>query len=221
MNPGLLKTIWARVKWSVLILAAVAVLLGAVGVFLLGRGCGDRPRPAEPVSTATGALPGWVAPPEETTPWLPFKKNKASEYTAGFPAGSKVVRVETEKGEVVEIGILPDGQVVTKKGTKAKATVYVKRPALVAAEFRPFLFGGLGLGGVYGGGGVDLVRVWRLHGGVGAAATYWPDEEERDVDVGVIAKVSVNVWRNVDLVGGGGYGTAGELAFGGVSIGIE
>jgi len=213
--------LYQTLKKPLIILAAVAILLGAVGVFLLGRGCGDRPRPSAAQSGA--APPGWEYAPVEKTPWLPFTENESTRITAGFPPGSKVVEGKTESGDTFVVGILPDGTVVTKQGSGLKVTVHEVRAPLVALEFRPFLFGGVGLGGLYAGGGVDLVRVWRFHGGVGAAATYWPDdnEEERDVDVGVIAKVSVNVWRNVDFVGGGGYGTAGELAFGGVSIGIE
>ena len=210
---------WIKKAWKPLFVLAVVivalVLLGAAWMFFFGRGCGDEPRSS--ASQSGDIPPGWEFAAQQTTPLI--GKNKASEYTAAFPAGSKVVVVETQNGEQVEIGILPDGEVVVPKGTKA--TVYVKRPAIIAAECRPFIFGGLGLGGGYVGGGVDLVRVWRLHGGVGAAATYWPNEEERDVDVGVIAKASVNVWRNVDLVGGGGYGTAGEMAFGGVAVAIQ
>ena len=216
MSLGLLKTIWARVKWSVLILAAVAVLLGAAGMFLLGRGCGDRPRPAEPVSTATGAPPGWVAPAEETTPWLPFKKNRASEVTAGFPAGSRVVEVEVPEGaQKVRIGILPDGEVVVPPGVTA--VVYEKRPPIINAEVRPWLGGGAEGTPVDVdpaiAAGVDLVRVWHIHAGPGLVAS-------TDNIAGVLSG-AVSVWRNVDVRGGGGYGTAGAVGFAGVSIGIE
>jgi len=52
--------------------------------------------------------------------------------------------------------------------------------------------------------------------------SYWPNGgEERDVDVGIIAKASVNVCRNVDLVAFGGYGTSGEMAGGGVEVAIQ
>jgi len=211
MNPGLLKTIWARVKWSVLILAAVAVLLGAAGVFLLGRGCGDRPRSSAAQSGA--APPGWEAPPTETTPWLPFKKNKASEVTAGFPAGSKVVVVTTQNGEQVEVGILPDGEVVVPAGVTA--VVYVKRPAVVAAQIRPFV--GVGATGpglsVAAAAGVDVVRVWRVNLGVGALFN--------SEAVAGAAFASTPIWRTVDARVGGGYGTAGTVGFAGVSIGIE
>jgi len=201
------------VFWSPLILLVGLAVVGVVKCRCDrpgGGGAGQHGIPA-----------GWYEPPTETTPFLPFKKNKASEYTAEFPPGSSVVVVTTQKGEQIEIGILPDGTVVVPDGVTA--VVYEKRGRLINGEFRPFVFGGLGLGGGYAGGGVDLVRVWRLHGGVGAAATYWPDgnDETRDVDVGVIAKASVNVWRNLDLIGGGGYGTKGKMAFGGVELAIQ
>jgi len=213
MSLALLKTVWARVKWSVLILAAVAVLLGAAGMFLLGRGCGDRPRSSAAQSGGGNIPAGQVKPPEQTTPWLPFKKNKASEYTAGFPAGSKVVVVTTQNGEQVEVGILPDGEVVVPEGTTA--VVYVKRPAVVAAQIRPFV--GVGATGpglsVAAAAGVDVVRVWRVNLGVGALIN-------SDAVAGA-AFASTPIWRTVDARVGGGYGTAGAVGFAGVSIGIE
>ena len=193
-------------------LAAVAVLLGAAWVFFLGRGCGDQP-----AATASqgGAPPGWVTPPTETTPWLPFKKNRASEVTAAFPAGSRVVEIETGGAATVQVAVLPGGEIVVPAGTTA--TVYVKRPPIINAEFRPWLGGG-----VEGtpadvdpaiAAGVDLVRVWKLHAGPGVVAS-------EDSVAGILSG-AVSVWRNVDVRGGGGYGTAGAAGFVGVSIGIE
>ena len=66
------KMKWTNLKFLIkplIILAAVGVvllLLGAAWVFLLGRGCGDRPRSSAAQSGA--APPGWVAPREETPP---------------------------------------------------------------------------------------------------------------------------------------------------------
>ena len=196
-----------------LIIAVVALLLlgaAVVGVFTCrcDKGTGENAR-----ATQDAAPPGWIAPPTETTPFLPFKKNKASEYTAGFPAGSRVVVVETPKGETVEIGILPDGQVVTKEGTKA--TVYEKRAAFITPQIRPFIGAGA-IGpelGVAAAVGVDLLRVWRVNLGLGALIN--------DEAVAAAAFAAYPVWRNVDARIGGGYGTAGGIAAVVVSVGIE
>jgi len=196
-----------------LILGALALLLigaAVVGVFTCryDREAGENAR-----ATQSAAPPGWVAPPTETTPFLSFKKNKASDVTAGFPAGSRVVVVETPKGETVEIGILPDGQVVTKEGVKA--TIYEKRAAFIAPQIRPFIGAGA-IGpelGVAAAVGVDLLRVWRVNLGLGALIN--------DEAVAAAAFAAYPVWRNVDARIGGGYGTAGAAYFAGVSIGIE
>jgi len=214
MSLGLLKTIWARVKWSVIILAAVAVLLGAVGVFLLGRGCGDRPRPAEPVSTATGAPPGWVAPPvDSTSPWPHLKRTSADAKLKKWPAGSQLVEVTVPPGaSTVEIGILPGGQVVVPAGVEA--IIYRKPAANVALELRPWLGGGAGLGGLTAGAGVDALRLWRVH--LGAGVTY----DQRQNVAGVLT-TSYNVWRNVDVRVAGGFGTGGATAAALLTLAIE
>ena len=207
-----MKTIFKTIKflWKPLaILAGVVILLVAGGMLIRGCGCGDQPQPS-----ATQAPPGWQPVPIQKTPIFPFKKNTASEKTEGFPAGSKVVVVETQNGEQVEVGILPGGEVVVPEGTTA--VVYEKRPPIINAEFRPWLGGGAT---VYpevrpaAAVGVDVLRVWRVHTGPGVC-----------VDSGAFSGVwtgSVGLWRNVDARAGGGYGTSGATGFAGVTIGIE
>jgi len=201
-------------KWrrEIIIATLALLLIGAAVVGVFTCRC-DREAGESDRATQSAAPPGWVAPPTETTPFLPFKKNKASEYTAGFPAGSRVVVVETPKGETVEIGILPDGQVVTKEGTKA--TVYEKRAAFITPQIRPFIGAGA-IGpelGVAAAVGVDLLRVWRVNLGLGALIN--------DEAVAAAAFAAYPVWRNVDARVGGGYGTAGGIAAVVVSVGIE
>lgn len=195
-------------KWRrEIIIGIAALLLIGVGVFLTCR-C-DR-------STNTAfqhsAPPGWKAPPMETTPWLPFKKNVASEYTKEFPPGSKVVVVK-HKGEQVEIGILPDGKIVVPEGVEAK--VYVKRPSLIKAQIRPFIgVGGVGPElGVAVAAGIDVIRVWRVNLGPGVLIN-----NEAVSGAGFAA---VPIWRNIDLRVGGGYGSGGGVGFAGVTIAIE
>jgi hypothetical protein len=157
--------------------------------------------------------PGWVTPLMETTPWLPFKKNVASEYTAEFPPGSKVVVIRPAKGPEIEIGILPDGKIVVPEGVEAK--IYVKRPALIEAQIRPFIgVGGVGPElGVAVAAGIDVVRAWRVNIGVGCLIS--------NEAVSGAAFAAYPLWRNVDLRVGGGYGSAGGVGFAGVTIGIE
>jgi hypothetical protein len=198
------------------VIIAVVVLVILVGIVVLWLRCR-----ADPVTNGAAGqhdVPeGWTVAPTLQTPWLPFHHNEASDYTAEFPAGSSVVVLSTQDGGQVEIGILPDGTVVVPDGYTA--VVYKKRPSLIAIEARPFVAAGLGLGGMYGAGGVDIVRVWKLHAGPGVAASYWPGDE--NPEVGVVGATSVNVWRNVDLVAFGGYGTGGKMAGGGVEIAIQ
>ena len=199
-------------KWRrEIIIAVVALLLigAAVTGFIMCR-C-DRPGVPDGGASQYAIPPGWQAADYLKAPWL--GKNVASEYTAEFPPGSKVVVVETPKGETVRIGILPGGQVVVPEGTKA--TVYEKREAFIQAQVRPFIGAGA-IGpelGVAAAVGVDVVRVWKVNLGLGALIN--------DESVAGAGFVSYPVWRNVDARVGGGYGTAGGVGFAGVSIGIE
>lgn len=198
-----------------IILAAIA-LLGAAGWFLLSRGCGDRPvgTGINACPTETGAPPGWVTPPVEfTSRWPHLKKTPADAKLRGWPAGSRLVEVAVPPGAAtVEVGILPDGEIVVPPGVAA--VVYHKPPASIALELRPWLGAGVGLGGLTAGAGVDALRLWRVH--VGAGLTY---DYRRNV-AGVLT-TSYNVWRNVDLRVAGGYGTGDAAASALLTIGIE
>ena len=199
-----------NLKAKYLIWAVVALLLigAAVTGFIMCR-CD---RSGVPGSTMEYKIPpGWKQVAEIKTPLL--GKNKASEVTAEFSPGSRVVVIETPKGETVEIGILPGGQIVTREGVTA--TVYEKRGPFIQAQVRPFIGAG-GIGpelGVAAAIGVDVVRVWKVNLGLGALIN--------DEAVAGAGFVSYPVWRNVDARVGGGYGTAGGVGFAGVSIGIE
>ena len=198
-----------KLRAKQLIWAVVALLL--IGAAVTGVIMCRCDRPGDGAAGQYAIPPGWQAAGYLKTPWL--GKNKASEYTAEFPPGSKVVVIETPKGETVEIGILPGGQIVTKEGVKA--TVYEKRGPFIQAQVRPFIGAG-GIGpelGVAAAIGVDVVRVWKVNLGLGALIN--------DEAVAGAGFVSYPVWRNVDARVGGGYGTAGGVGFAGVSIGIE
>lgn len=200
------------IRLKEIVIAAVGLLVLAAAVVGFIK-CRSTP-PA--VSASQDYVPpGWNLTAVQKTPLL--GKNKASEYTGEFPAGSKVVVIETPKGEIVKVGILPGGQVVVPKGTKA--VTYEKRPPLFAFEARPFVAGGLGVGGLYGAGGVDIIRLWKFHAGPAVAVSYWPGDE--NPEVGIVGKTSLNVWRNVDLAVMAGYGTEGEMAAGGIEIAIQ
>lgn len=210
--------LWDRIKWPLAALVAVALIIVAAWAFLHFRGCGDRP--AVPSSASQRIPDGWQAAPVVKTPWLPFKANEASEYTAEFPAGSRVVVVKTKDGQEVKIGVLPDGTIVGPVDVEYTVTVYEKR-ALFQPEFRPYLGAGVIGAGVIGpdgvtpavAAGVDLLKIWRVNAGVGAVAG--------NDSIAVIASAAYPLWRNVDLRAGGGYGTPGGVGFVGASIGVE
>lgn len=195
---------------STIIVCILAVLFGATVTGYFACRCDRAPNAT---TSQYVAPPGWVAPPMETTPWLPFKKNVASEYTKEFPPGSKVVVIRPAKGPEIEIGILPDGKIVVPEGVKA--TVYEKRPALIKAQIRPFAgIGGVGPDlGVAVVAGIDVVRAWKVNIGVGCLIT-------NDAVAGA-AFAAYPLWRNIDLRVGGGYGSMGSVGFAGITIGIE
>ena len=208
-----------RLKLIPIGIAAVALLGVVVLIFLSCRGCGDRPRPAESVSTATGAPPGWVATKTEDTSSTVEKLNplhrptKADKKLKDWPAGSQLVEVTVTPGaSTVEIGILPGGQVVVPAGVEA--IIYRKPPANVVLELRPWLGGGAGLGGLTAGAGVDALRLWRVH--LGAGVTY----DQRENVAGVLT-TSYNVGRNIDVRVAGGYGTGGATASALLTLAIE
>jgi hypothetical protein len=210
-----------NLKWVVLsALLAAAVIGGA----LLGRRLfigGEGPARAPAGPRAEVPPPGWAVVPEERTSSGLEKispLHRASEadlVMRDWPAGSRVVRVETEGGEEVELGILPGGEVAVPEGQPHEVTVYYKPEPAVAFELRPFVGAGLGTSGPAVVAGVDVVRAWRLHAGGGVTVAF-PDR-----DIAAVGTLSYNVWRNVDLCLVGGYGTAGGTAAVGVSVGVE
>lgn len=197
-------------------LVAVAIISAALWLrWLLTRPAESTPSPAGK------APPGWVPKEEyEPTPWYKklsptYRPSKADKALKGWPRGSRVVHVETEKGKRVEIGILPDGEVFVPEGQPHKVTVYHRPEAKVALEFRPFIGAGLGTNGVAAVGGVDVLRAWRVHMGPGVAVNI-------KGKVAGVGAVGLNVWRNIDLKGYGGATLDGERVFGGgVTIGIQ
>jgi len=206
-------------RLAVPVLLAAAVIIAALVIrSFFPRGEGP-PRP--PAREAAQPPPGWRVAEEERTSSAVEKLNpfhrptEADEVMRGWPAGSRVVKIETEGGEEVELGILPGGEVAVPEGQPHKVTVYHKPEPTVALELRPFVGAGLGTSGPAVMAGVDVVRASRLHAGLGVAVAF-PDK-----DVAAVGTVGCNVWRNVDLRLAGGYGTAGGVAAAGVSLAIE
>jgi hypothetical protein len=201
----------------VLAAAAIAALLA------LRPLCTREGGPAFAPSGLQAAVPppGWTVLPEERTSsfaeeFNPFHRpTRADEAMREWPAGSRLVHVETEGGEEVEIGIVPGGEVAAPEGRSYEVTVYHKPESAVALELRPFVGAGLGTSGPAVMGGVDVVRAWRFHLGP-AVAVSLPDRE-----VAAGGAVAYNLWRNVDLCLAGGYGTAGGFGAAGVTVAIE
>jgi hypothetical protein len=206
-------------RLAVPLLIAAAVIVAALVVrWLFARGEGDGAAPARP---AERPPPGWRVVDEERTAGAlqrlnPFRRPaEADVVMRDWPAGSRVVRVETEGGEEVELGILPGGDVAVPEGQPHEVTVYYKPETALALELRPFVGAGLSIDGPAVMAGVDVVRAWRLHAGPGVAVAF-PDRE-----VAAIGAVGYNVWRNVDVTLAGGYGTAGGAVAAGVTLAIE
>ena len=201
-----------------LLLAAVVIIAALAIRCFFTRGDGPAAPPGRP---AAAPPPGWRTVEEERTSGAlqklsPFHRpTKADVVMREWPAGSRVVRVETEGGEEVELGILPGGEVAVPEGQPHKVTVYHKPEAAVGLELRPFVGAGLSTDGPAVMAGVDVIRAWRLHLGPGVALTL-PDK-----DVAAVGAVGYSLWRNVDLRLAGGYGTAGGTGAVGVSLGIE
>ncbi len=206
-------------RLAVPLLIIVVVVMGAVAIrWLFTRGEGPARAPAR---AADQPPPGWgVVAEERTSSALQrlnplYRPGEADEIMRDWPAGSRVVRIETEGGEEVEIGILPGGEVAVREGQPHSVTVYHKPEPAVALELRPFVGAGLSIDGPAVVAGVDVVRAWRLHLGPGVAVAF-PDRE-----VAAVGTLGVNLWRNVDVRLAGGYGTAGGTAAVGVSVGVE
>lgn len=206
-----------RLAVPVLVLAVV-VVAALVIRWLFARGEGGAVAPARP---AERPPPGWSVVGEERTSGAlqrlnPFHRpTEADVVMRGWPAGSRVVKVETEGGEEVELGILPGGEVAVPEGQPHEVTVYYKPEPAVALELRPFVGAGLSIDGPNVMAGVDVIRAWRLHAGPGVAVAF-PDRE-----VAAVGAVGYNVWRNVDLCLAGGYGTAGGTVAAVVTLAIE
>ena len=200
-------------------LIIVAVIVAALVIkWLFARGEGAARAPGR---QAERPPPGWGVVDEERTSSALQRLNplhrptKADAVMRDWPAGSRVVHVETEGGERVELGILPGGEVAVPEGQPHEVTVYHKPEPAVALELRPFVGAGLSTDGPAVVAGVDVVRAWRLHLGPGVAASF-PDKE-----IAAVGTLAYNVWRNVDVRLAGGYGTAGGVAAVGVSVGVE
>lgn len=199
------------------VIAAIGAVLAVVAFLVMRVGCREEQiGRALQLGDVAGIPPGWhqasvvVAPVVEN----PFRKSIAGKKTEKLPPGSELVEVKTPTGEIVQIAILPGGEVIVPDGYEA--TVYKKPPSVFAFEARPWI--GAGAAGTVtgitpaGAAGVDVVRAFRFHGGPGVVAS-------RDNVAGVVAG-AYNPWRNVDVRVGGGYGTAGACAFVGVGVGI-
>ncbi len=206
-------------RLAVPVLLAGAVIIAALVIrSFFPRGEGP-PRP--PAREAAQPPPGWRVAEEERTSSAVEKLNpfhrptEADEVMCGWPAGSRVVRVETESGEEVELGVLPGGEVAVPEGQPHKVTVYHKPEPAVALELRPFVGAGFGTSGLAVMAGADVARAWRLHVGPGVAVSL-PDKE-----IAAVGALGYKLWRNVDLRLAGGYGTGGVVAAAGVSVGVE
>ncbi len=206
-------------RLAVPLLIIVVVVMGAVAIrWLFTRGEGPARAPAR---AADQPPPGWrVADDVRTSSALQrlnplHRPTEADVIMRDWPAGSRVVRIETEGGEEIELGILPGGEVAVPEGRPHAVTVYHKPERAVALELRPFVGAGLSIDGPAVVAGVDVVRAWRLHLGPGVAVAF-PDRE-----VAAVGSLGVNLWRNVDVRLAGGYGTAGGTAAVGVTLAIE
>ncbi len=141
-------------------------------------------------------------------------KTRAEELTAGLPAGTEVYEVKGPGDEqTTRIYRTPEGEIY-KEG-ESEVTASRAPEALAAVEFRPHVAGGLGIGGATAAAGVDVVRLWRVHLGPGAAVDY-PAK-----NVAAVGTAGIELWRNVDLRLAGGYGTKGAAAYLGASLAIE
>ena len=208
-----------RIALPALLVAAI-IIAALIGRRLFIGGEGPARGPAG--NRAEVPPPGWAVAPEERTSSAVEKLNplhrptKADAIMRDWPAGSRVVKIETEGGEEVELGILPGGEVAVPEGQPHKVTAYYKPEPAIALEMRPFVGAGVSLGGdACAMAGVDVARAWRLHLGLGAAASF-PDKE-----IAAVGTLGYSVWRNVDVRLAGGYGTAGGVAAVGVSVGVE
>lgn len=207
---------------KILIIGGVVLAVIIGGLVLFAVVCREE-TPSAP-AVKGDAPPGWVPTEEEKeTPWYKklspiYQPSKADEVLKPWPRGSRVVHVETEKGEHVEVGILPDGEVFIPDNQPHKVTVYHKPERDVALEFRPFIGPSLGTNGPGAIGGIDVVKLWRVHVGLGVAVGI----KDKKANVAGVGAVGWNVWRNVDVKGYGGATLKGERVFGGaVTIGIE
>jgi hypothetical protein len=111
------------------------------------------------------------------------------------------------------VAVTPSGDLVVEEDTTNVAVFEKPRPG-VELEARPFIGAGVGLGGAAAVAGVDLLRIAKVHAGVGLSYDY-----NRNF-AGVVTS-SVNVWRNVDLYVAGGYGVKGRTALFGTAIALE
>lgn len=132
-------------------------------------------------------------------------ETRAEELTKDLPSGTEVY-------EVIGEGLIyrtPDGFIYE---TGELDVIAYKTPApFIAAEFRPkviattdFSTAGVGIE-------LDLLRIGRLNVGPSVGGNF-----NKTVWFG--AGAGINVWKNVDVGGYGGYGTDGVTY--GVSVGI-
>ncbi|NIT36055.1 MAG: hypothetical protein GTN49_06080, partial [candidate division Zixibacteria bacterium] len=120
-------------RFAVPVLLAAVVIIAAMAIrWFFTRGDGPAEPPGRP---AAAPPPGWHTVEEERTSSAlrrlsPFHRPaKADEIMRDWPAGSRVVHVETKGGEEVEVGILPGGEVAVPEGQPHKVTVYHKPEA--------------------------------------------------------------------------------------------
>lgn len=152
-----------------LIVAGVVIGIRCDHLFT-GRTAGVAVRPS---IAKVNVPPGFEVAPVVTTSGvvdkLKGKKNDADEATAAFAPGSEVIRVTVDKPGTVDIGILPDGTVVGPAGVDV--VVFKKSPAAVMVEAVPAAFAVGGLGGGTVGGGLLVVKAWRVHAGPAAGVS--------------------------------------------------
>ena len=189
-----------------IVIAVVCASFGAVATFWLMNRCG--PGGSATSRRGEGAPAGWSPGTEERTSSAlqrlnPFHRpTRADAVMRDWPAGSSVVHVETEGGEHVEIGILPDGSVVVPDDQEHEVIIYHKPRSAVGLEFRPFAGGSFGMSGPALVTGVDVVRLGPVNLGAGASVDR---DENKKIRVTPLGAASYNVAGPLDVGATIGY----------------
>lgn len=217
-------------RWAALALAGICVAVALVwlvremgpSVAAFFRGDDTSVTASVPPPPETRGLPATAKPVPMVEDRVTLKerltpgraKTRAEELTAGLPGGTEVYEVTGPGGgQTTRIYRTPEGEIY-KEGEGEVAAYRAPEP-LAAAEFRPYIGAGLGVGGATAVAGVDVLRVWRVHLG----PTFGVDYPAKNVAAAGAA--GVGVWRNVDVRLMGGYGTGGVAAAAVVSVAIE